>query len=224
MIINDELLQGMAKALFADAFAEQGENLGVSFSQMDIMDLIPDEIDPSALFAAKLLYTLFNSRMESEGFILHTEVFAWYTWQWGFNDIEHFGHYVAMQALGHGVGLFDFDTPQNVIKSVPHADSVQLSKLYHDAEETHKGILPVIAPDGQLEAFAFPGAYPIYYLDKNNCVMCASCAQQSLNDEIEKPIAWGIIEDPTDDTDCCVCNKFFMEQETEIETEIETEA
>ena len=212
--INEEILNGMAKAFFADAFATQGENLGISFSQMDIMDLIPDEMDPCALFAAKHLYKMFNRRMENQGFILHTEAFAWYVWQWGFEDLEQFGHYTAMQALGHGVGLFDFDTPSNIRDCVLSAESVMLSRLYHDAAENHKSILPYINLDGMLSAFAWPGGYPIYYLDAGSNILCATCAQQFLNDEREKPIARGIIGDPTDDTDCCVCHKFFMEQET----------
>jgi hypothetical protein len=32
--------------------------------------------------------------------------------------------------------------------------------------------------DGQLDSFAWPGGYPILYLDSHNCVLCPDCAHQ----------------------------------------------
>lgn len=37
--------------------------------------------------------------------------------------------------------------------------------------------------DGKLPAFAWPGGYPIYYLDKSCSVMCADCATKALDSE-----------------------------------------
>jgi hypothetical protein len=33
---------------------------------------------------------------------------------------------------------------------------------------------------GSLDAYAWPGGYPVYYLDKNNDVLCPKCAQAIL--------------------------------------------
>lgn len=50
--------------------------------------------------------------------------------------------------------------------------------------------------DGQLPGFAWPGGYPIYYLDRENSTLCAKCATKSLDDEDGnegfKPCAFGI--------------------------------
>lgn len=40
--------------------------------------------------------------------------------------------------------------------------------------------------NGDLPAFAWPGGYPIYYLDKENNVLCPACANK--NDEFSAPI------------------------------------
>jgi hypothetical protein len=46
---------------------------------------------------------------------------------------------------------------------------------------------------GQLEKYAWPGGYPIFYLDRENSVLCADCARKSDGDPDEipqfKPIA-----------------------------------
>jgi hypothetical protein len=41
--------------------------------------------------------------------------------------------------------------------------------------------------DGSLPAFAFPGGYPIYYLDGENSVLCPDCANASDRDPKECP-------------------------------------
>jgi len=66
---------------------------------------------------------------------------------------------------------------------------------------------------GKLPAYAFPGGYPIYYLDSENSVLCADCATKSADDPDEvqhfKPISFGVIEDAGDDdlTFCGQCSK-----------------
>ena len=40
--------------------------------------------------------------------------------------------------------------------------------------------------DGKLPAYAWPGGYPVYYLDGEDNVLCSKCANKSLNDFIEK--------------------------------------
>lgn len=50
--------------------------------------------------------------------------------------------------------------------------------------------------NGTLPAFAWPGGYPIYYLAKDNGVLCPKCANEFKserdNDEQLKPVAYEI--------------------------------
>lgn len=104
--MSDEIKTAMARAFFASAWADQAEECGQSISG-EIMDQIPNAIDPAAVHAAetlardmvrandgKSLADLFELACESEeGDREATE--------------ENFGHYCAMQAMGTGVGLGD---------------------------------------------------------------------------------------------------------------------
>jgi hypothetical protein len=50
--------------------------------------------------------------------------------------------------------------------------------------------------NGDLQAYVWPGGYPIYYLDGENSVLCPSCANASEKDQDErdeyKPVAYDI--------------------------------
>lgn len=40
--------------------------------------------------------------------------------------------------------------------------------------------------NGELPAYAWPGGYPIYYIDRDNCVVCPDCAnKEPLNGSYE---------------------------------------
>lgn len=61
---------------------------------------------------------------------------------------------------------------------------------------------------GELDAYAWPGGYPILYLDRDNSTLCAKCATESLKDPDEvpqfKPVACDIYyEGPTLQCDQC---------------------
>lgn len=43
--------------------------------------------------------------------------------------------------------------------------------------------------DGKLSSFAWPGGYPIFYLDKENSVLCPDCANKSEEVPQFRPIA-----------------------------------
>lgn len=65
---------------------------------------------------------------------------------------------------------------------------------------------------GKLESFAWPGGYPMYYLDREDSVLCPECANRSDSDPDEvphfKPVAYGYLEGPQDDpTFCDHCSK-----------------
>lgn len=64
--------------------------------------------------------------------------------------------------------------------------------------------------EGKLPEFAWPGGYPIIYLDHDNSTLCSNCATNSLNDpdEVEsfRPCAFQIYwEGPS--VFCTNCNK-----------------
>lgn len=75
-------------------------------------------------------------------------------------------------------------------------------------------VLPERLNNGKLPAYAWPGGYPIIYLDHENSTLCADCATRSADDMEEiphfKPCAWDIYyEGPSEF--CAQCN-------TEIES------
>ena len=41
--------------------------------------------------------------------------------------------------------------------------------------------------DGKLSAYAWPGGYPLYYVDRENSCLCVKCARESDEDESEVP-------------------------------------
>ena len=45
---------------------------------------------------------------------------------------------------------------------------------------------------GRLVAYAWPGGYPVLYLDADNCVLCPECAQLSDDDDRTRPVAYSI--------------------------------
>lgn len=111
MTIAEQIELAMAKAFFASAWAEVQEEKPwgdphVNLSGKDIMNEMPKDIDPAALHAAKTLVmdmVRVNGRpinvLFAQAIVLHD----------GDREptADMFGHYCAMQAMGHGVGLSD---------------------------------------------------------------------------------------------------------------------
>lgn len=95
-------------AFFASAWADQCDESDNAelLSGQEIMHVMPSDTDPSAIHAAKMLYMdieRINQCSIEKLMTLIDEIGE------GDRDntIEHFGHYCAMQAMGHGVGLHD---------------------------------------------------------------------------------------------------------------------
>ena len=42
---------------------------------------------------------------------------------------------------------------------------------------THKDVVVE-----KLVVYAWPGGYPVFYIDGNQCVLCPSCAQEAIDD------------------------------------------
>jgi hypothetical protein len=136
--MKNEFLHHASKAFFASAWAEMADECGsnVIGPGVEIMDIMPDEIDPSAIHAANTLLMdieRINAKpLESLMKIIQEKGDGDRP-----NTIKYFGHYAAMQSMGHGVGLYDAFGSEvyNVVK-MPHIEfgSYSLSKDYFNHE------------------------------------------------------------------------------------------
>lgn len=76
--------------------------------------------------------------------------------------------------------------------------------------------------DGKLSAYAWPGGYPIYYLDKGGNVLCVKCARREV-DQSQDVVAAGINwEDPA--LHCDDCSERIESAYAEPETKPNTSA
>lgn len=136
--MKTEFLHHAALAFFASAWADMVEENGVTL-RGEIMDQIPSEIDPAAIHAANtLLMDLerVNKKPLSELFAIVETL--------GEGDrpntVEYFGHYCAMQAMGHGVGLHDaFGSGVYIAIKVPYVEfgeySLEKDYTYGECEK-----------------------------------------------------------------------------------------
>lgn len=108
---REEILENMAKAFFACAWADYSEQVGPHYpAGCEIMDAMPDELDPAATAAAERL----AAALERAHGLPISEIFRRAVAISEANNAgdrertpEMFGHYAAMGAMGHGVGLWD---------------------------------------------------------------------------------------------------------------------
>lgn len=130
--IREEIRKYAALAFFASAYADQAEE-AENPMQGEIMNQLPDEIDSAALHAADALIMGFESYHLTD-IVSIFETLCEQTE--GEGDREHtpemFGHYAAMQAMGHGVGLRDAFGRKSDSLKVPYVEfgSYSLSKDY----------------------------------------------------------------------------------------------
>lgn len=101
----DLFVRHASLAFFASAWADQQEENGHSLSG-EIMDQTPDTIDPSAIHAAVTL-AIDMERINSKSVAEMMEDIVHIADGDRPETLEYFGHYAAMQAMGHGVGLHD---------------------------------------------------------------------------------------------------------------------
>jgi hypothetical protein len=138
--ITDEILRGMALAFFASAYADQADEAGGPLSG-EIMDQLPDAIDPEAEKAAGTL----GARMIAANWPGRAVLFsqglrvlyraADNCDREGADRVlapELFGHYLAMQAMGTGVGLESFGRAVRDRIKVPYLEfcAYHLSRDY----------------------------------------------------------------------------------------------
>ena len=105
---SSEFEQHAARAFFAIAWADASDESEDSpiGPGTEIFDVMPDEIDPAAIDAARTLRTDLE-RINGKTISALMCLIERYGDGDRPNTIESFGHYAAMQAMGHGVGLYD---------------------------------------------------------------------------------------------------------------------
>jgi len=132
--MRNEFLHHAARAFFASAWAEMADECGsnVIGPGTEIMNVMPDDIDPAAIHAANTL-VMDIERINGKPLESLLDLI---------DDIadgdrpataEYFGHYAAMQAMGHGVGLYDsFGSEVYDVVKIPYIafGSYSLSKDY----------------------------------------------------------------------------------------------
>jgi len=105
--IRAEIIENMAKALFACAWASYSEEIGPHYAAgSEILDVMPEEIDPAARKAADDLAARMEARYGGTlPELLERAKARPHRYADRPCDAEHFGHYAAMHAMGTGVGL-----------------------------------------------------------------------------------------------------------------------
>jgi hypothetical protein len=139
MTTNEIIADAMARAFFACAWAEMQEENEVSLYGCEIMDVMPEEIDPAASHAAFTLAC--GLRIENKVTTLE-ELFDFardtFISAEGYQGADRpltpelFGHYLAMQSMGAGVGLESFGRCVRDAITVPYVEfgSHSLEKDY----------------------------------------------------------------------------------------------
>lgn len=121
------ILDGMARAFFACAWADACEEAGEEqmLSGREIMHVMPSETDPSAIHAAQTLIMQIESAhpgLKDIGLIFKACTLMDQTGADRTLTPELFGHYCAMQAMGTGVGLESFGRAVRDAVRVPYIE------------------------------------------------------------------------------------------------------
>ena len=145
MNTHEQIKHGMALAFFASAYADQADECGQPM-QGEIMDQLPDGIDPAALHAADTLAIgvmhangLKSACFDLESLYLRADEERHNSDDKGHRELtpELFGHYLAMQAMGTGVGLESFGNAVRDNIRVPYVEfgAYSLEKDYFEPSE-----------------------------------------------------------------------------------------
>ena len=123
---DDEIREAMARAFFVDWYAseqerrqEEGLKANIARGGEDWMDVAPGTSRAAKKHAREYAVKLSAA---NKGATL-TDLYAAALNAGGSGDARTFGHYMAMQAMGHGVSWFD-DNPEFPIE-VPHGEFYQ---------------------------------------------------------------------------------------------------
>jgi len=142
MNTTDQIKHSMALAFFACAYADQADECEQPL-RGEIMDQLPDTIDPAAIHAAETLAIDMERANPELGNIraIYRHACTLYNADPCDADREldpdNSGHYCAMQAMGTGVGLESFGTAVREVITVPYVEfgSYSLERDYFTAPE-----------------------------------------------------------------------------------------
>ena len=129
----EQILNGMARAFFACAWGDQCEESGNAgiMSGRDIMCIMPEQMDPAALHAARTLaFGMIENHWHTKEVSLDQGLRVLYQYAEQCDPVgsdrmltpELFGHYCAMQAMGTGVGLESFGEECREFFRVPYIE------------------------------------------------------------------------------------------------------
>jgi len=110
-----EIVEAMARAMFVTAWADREEEKGRSHGGHDLMDVAP-KTSKDALIAARALGKAVVADNHAGSL---TELYERALSVGGKGDARVFGHYLAMEAMGHGVSWYDNGNPEFGLK-LPH--------------------------------------------------------------------------------------------------------
>lgn len=144
---HSQIVAGMARAFFLSAFSEQCDEAGHGrrFSGRDYAEELPAIIDSAALHAAE---TLANDMANANypgwtanprkipGFPIVALFLRALASQTSGERLTPalFGHYAAMQSLGHGVGLFDYGVKSVAVPYVAFGSYSLACDYWHETE------------------------------------------------------------------------------------------
>lgn len=137
VMMQSRIRHGMARAFFASAWADQCEETGHSrmLSGKEITEIMPRTIDPAAVHAAKTLhFDLERVNLVNGAHQLLPLMYAAHPGEPRLS-LELWGHYAAMQAMGHGVGLWEYGIEGEAL-AVPNVEfgSYSLERDYFKTE------------------------------------------------------------------------------------------
>jgi hypothetical protein len=141
VIMQGRIRHGMARAFFACAWADQCEETGNGriLSGKEITEIMPRAIDPAAEHAAKTLHFDMERVNVING--VHQFLPILYAMNPGKPrlSLESWGHYAAMESMGHGVGLWEYEINEPDV-TVPYVEfgSYSLERDYFKQSEGAK--------------------------------------------------------------------------------------
>ncbi|MGH9931704.1 MAG: hypothetical protein ACREA9_21080 [Pyrinomonadaceae bacterium] len=141
----DEIKRGMELAFFGSAYADQADECDQPM-RGEIMDQLPDTIDPAAVHAAKTLEADLINANRGNGCATLTELYRYaesLPADGSDRELspELFGHYLAMQGMGTGVGLESFGYAVRDSINVPYCEfgSHSLENDYFESDDDSEG-------------------------------------------------------------------------------------
>lgn len=127
----EEYVTSAARTLWVLGWADESERRGESFSGCDLMDVAPPTPDDYRLEAARLLGHI--EATIPRGSLIAFEAFMTELNPENPPDRDTIAYYLIMQALGHGVGLFDsYNVPETLDRALRHVECSLWAAHYMD--------------------------------------------------------------------------------------------